>query len=202
MSTDYILTSIIVILLPGTGVLYTLAFGLGKGVRASLLAALGCTLGIVPHIAASIAGLAAILHASALAFQLIKYLGVAYLFYMAWAVLRDGGSLELSQRSGETPAGRIIATGFLLNILNPKLSIFFLAFLPQFVPAGTTGTTAAMLELALVFMALTFVIFVSYGLFAAAARRYVITRPKVLLWLRRGFALSFGLLGAKLAVSN
>ncbi|CAN7508692.1 LysE family translocator [Rhizobium sp. LjRoot30] len=202
MSTDYILTSIIVILLPGTGVLYTLAFGLGKGVRASLLAALGCTLGIVPHIAASIAGLAAILHASALAFQLIKYLGVAYLFCMAWAVLRDGGGLELSQRSGETPAGRIIATGFLLNILNPKLSIFFLAFLPQFVPAGTTGTTAAMLELALVFMALTFVIFAGYGLFAAAARRYVITRPKVLLWLRRGFALSFGLLGAKLAVSN
>jgi threonine/homoserine/homoserine lactone efflux protein len=137
MTPEYLLTSIVVILLPGTGVLYTLAFGLSRGWRASVLAAFGCTLGILPHIAASIAGLAALLHTSTLAFQVVKYLGVAYLFYMAWTVVRDGGALQLSERTASVSALRIIANGFLLNILNPKLSLFFLAFLPQFIPADT-----------------------------------------------------------------
>ena len=202
MTLDYFLTSLIVILLPGTGVLYTLAFGLGRGWRASLWAALGCTLGIVPHIAASIAGLAALLHASALAFQIIKYAGVAYLFYMAWSVLRDGGALQISERQEGMPAGRIVLNGILLNILNPKLSLFFFAFLPQFVPAGIAHPTSLMLELAAIFMALTFMVFLVYGAFAAATRRYVISRPAVLAWLRRGFAGAFGLLGLRLALAE
>ena len=202
MTLDYFLTSLIVILLPGTGVLYTLAFGLGRGWRASLWAALGCTLGIVPHIAASIAGLAALLHASALAFQIIKYAGVAYLFYMAWSVLRDGGALQISERQEGMPAGRIVLNGILLNILNPKLSLFFFAFLPQFVPAGIAHPTSLMLELAAIFMALTFIVFLAYGAFAAATRRYVISRPAVLAWLRRGFAGAFGLLGLRLALAE
>lgn len=202
MTPEYLLTSIIVILLPGTGVLYTLAIGLGKGWRASVWAALGCTLGIVPHIAASIAGLAALLHASALAFQIVKYLGVAYLFYMAWGVLRDGGALQVSERSAPVSAARIVANGFLLNILNPKLSLFFLAFLPQFVPADTPDATSYMLGLAVTFMVLTFIVFVGYGAFASVARRYVISRPRVMLWLRRGFAGAFGALGLRLALSD
>lgn len=202
MTSEYLLTALVVILLPGTGVLYTLAYGLGQGWRASVLAAVGCTLGIVPHMAASILGLAALLHTSALAFQIVKYLGVAYLFYMAWGVLRDGGALEVSEERRQTPAYRVIRNGFLLNILNPKLSLFFLAFLPQFVPAGTAEPTGAMLTLALVFMALTFVVFVGYGAFASATRRYVIGRPAVMRWLRRGFAGAFGLLGLRLALSE
>ncbi|MBA3448773.1 MAG: LysE family translocator [Pseudaminobacter sp.] len=202
MTPEYLLTSIIVILLPGTGVLYTLAFGLGRGWRASVLAALGCTLGIVPHIAASIAGLAALLHTSALAFQIIKYLGVFYLFYMAWGVLRDGGALQISERQADVSRTRIVANGFLLNILNPKLSLFFLAFLPQFVPADAPNPTTYMLGLAGMFMALTFVVFVGYGAFAWGARRYVISRPGVLLWLRRGFAVAFGALGLRLALAD
>ena len=202
MTPEYLLTSIIVILLPGTGVLYTLAIGLGKGWRASVWAALGCTLGIVPHIAASIAGLAALLHASALAFQIVKYLGVAYLFYMAWCVLRDGGALQVCERSAPISAARIVANGFLLNILNPKLSLFFLAFLPQFVPADTPDATSYMLGLAVTFLVLTFIVFVGYGAFASAARRYVISRPRVMLWLRRGFAGAFGALGLRLALSD
>lgn len=202
MTPEFLLTSIIVILLPGTGVLYTLAFGLGRGWRASVLAALGCTLGIVPHGIASIAGIAALLHTSALAFQMVKYLGVAYLFYMAWGVLRDGGALEISKRNSSIPATRIIANGFLLNILNPKLSLFFLAYLPQFVPAGTPDATVYMLGLAGMFMFLTFIVFVGYGAFASAARRYVISKPRVVLWFRRGFAGAFGVLGVRLALSD
>ena len=202
MSLEFLLTSIVVILLPGTGVLYTLAFGLSRGWRASVLAALGCTLGILPHIAASIAGLAALLHTSALAFQVVKYLGVAYLFYMAWCVVRDGSSLQVSENTAPLPASKIILNGFLLNILNPKLSLFFLAFLPQFVPAGTSNATGYMLGLAASFMLLTFIVFVGYGGFASATRRYVISKPRVMLWLRRGFAGAFGALGLRLALSE
>ncbi|MCP4320212.1 MAG: LysE family translocator [Hyphomicrobiales bacterium] len=202
MTLEYLLTSMIVVLLPGTGVLYTLAFGLSRGWRASVLAAIGCTLGIIPHIAASIVGLAALLHTSALAFQVVKYLGVAYLFYMAWGIVREGGTLQVSSERTSVGAYRIIRNGFLLNILNPKLSMFFLAFLPQFVPAGTASVTTYMLGLAAMFMLLTFVVFVGYGGFAAAARRHVISKPGVMLWLRRGFAGAFGALGLRLALSD
>ena len=202
MSVDYLLTSIVVILLPGTGVLYTLAFGLGRGWQASVLAAIGCTFGIVPHIAASIVGLAAVLHTSALAFQLIKYLGVAYLLYMAWSVLRAGGALQIARHEAPIRPLRIVTNGFLVNILNPKLSIFFLAFLPQFVPTGAANPTLHMLGLAATFMALTFIVFVGYGAFASAARRHVIDRPRVLLWLRSSFASAFAAMGLRLALTD
>lgn len=202
MTWDYLATSMVVILLPGTGVLYTLAYGLGQGMRASIFAAFGCTLGILPHIAASIAGLAALLHTSALAFQIIKYLGVAYLLYMAWNVLRDGGAMEVKENRRPISAKKIIANGFLLNILNPKLSLFFLAFLPQFVPSQVINPTSHMLGLAGIFMLLTFIVFVGYGTFAAATRHYVISRPSVMRWLRRGFAAAFGALGLRLALAE
>jgi threonine/homoserine/homoserine lactone efflux protein len=202
MTPDYLLTSIIVILLPGTGVLYTLAFGLGAGWRASVLAAVGCTLGIVPHIAASVLGLAALVHAGALAFQIVQYLGVAYLLYMAWRILRNGRGLRVEDSGIAVSGAMIIANGCLLNILNPKLSLFFLAFLPQFVPAGAANATALMLELAAVFMVLTFVVFVGYGAFASAARRHVTAKPRVMLWLRRGFAGAFGWMALRLALSD
>jgi threonine/homoserine/homoserine lactone efflux protein len=206
MTPEFLVTSIVVILLPGTGVLYTLAFGLARGWRASVLAALGCTLGILPHTGASIVGLAALLHSSALAFQAVKYLGAAYLLWMAWSVLRTGGTLDVGEENATkhagTPGPRIVMNGFLVNILNPKLSLFFLAFLPQFVPAAAPHPTATMLTLAAVFMALTFIAFVGYGAFASAARRYVITRPAVMRWLRRGFAGAFTALGVKLALAE
>ena len=151
MTPEFLVTSIVVILLPGTGVLYTLAVGLSRGWRASVFAAFGCTLGILPHIGASVVGLAALLHASAVAFQVVKYLGVAYLLWMAWSVLRDGGALSVPDESAvvEKKSGlRIVVAGVLLNVLNPKLSLFFLAFLPQFVPADSVAPTATMLMLA------------------------------------------------------
>ena len=201
MSWQFVLTSLIVILLPGTGVLYTLAFGLGRGWRASILAAFGCTLGIIPAIAASVVGLSALLNTSAIAFQAIKFLGVAYLFFMAWGVLRERGGLHIT-RPTVVPAGRIIVNGFLLNILNPKLSLFFLAFLPQFVPLDAANAAVSMLELGAFFMLLTFVVFVIYGAFASAMRHYVLTKPRVLLWLKRVCAGAFVALGFKLALST
>ena len=202
MSLDYLITSIIVILLPGTGVIYTLAIGLGRGFRASVAASIGCTLGILPAALASIVGLAAILHTSALAFQVIKYLGIAHLFYMAWSILKSDGGLSVEEDRNKTSSLQTITNGFLLNVLNPKLSLFFLAFLPQFIPAGTSNATTSLVLLAAIFMALTFIIFVGYGAFAALARNYVISRPNVMTWCKRAFAGSFGMLGLKLALSD
>lgn len=202
MSIEFLLTSIVVVLLPGTGVVYTLAIGLGKGFRASIAAAFGCTLGILPAAIASIVGLAALLHTSALAFQVLKYLGVAYLFFMAWNILRDKETLSVSEDKSSIGALRIALNGMLLNVLNPKLSLFFLAFLPQFVSVEAVDATGTLVLLAGIFMALTFVIFVVYGAMAALARDYVISRPKVLIWIRRVFAGTFGALGAKLALSD
>ncbi|MEM6624173.1 MAG: LysE family translocator [Pseudomonadota bacterium] len=202
MSIEFLITSIIVILMPGTGVIYTLAIGLGLGFRSAVAAAFGCTLGIVPSAVAGIAGLSAIFHTSALAFQAVKIAGVIYLLYMAWATLRDTGVLGVEERRERVPAGRIIRDGALLNVLNPKLALFFLAFLPQFVPVGSTQGSAAFIWLALAFMGLTFVVFVGYGACAAWARDYVISRPRVLAWIRRGFAGAFGLLGLRLALAE
>jgi threonine/homoserine/homoserine lactone efflux protein len=202
MSVEFLLTSLIVVIAPGTGVLYTLAAGLSRGRRASIVAALGCTLGILPHMAAAITGLAAVLHTSALAFQTLKYLGVAYLLYMAWNIVRERGALRVNTEPQSPSARQVIVTAILINLLNPKLSIFFLAFLPQFVSAGETHPLARMLELSGIFMALTFAVFVGYGVFAAAVRRHVISSPRVLTWMRRSFAAAFLALGAKLALAE
>lgn len=202
MSIEFLITSLIVVVAPGTGVLYTVATGLSRGSRAGVVAAFGCTLGIVPHMAAAIFGLAALLHASALTFQTFKYLGIAYLLYLAWTTLRQRGVLQVEPRIEARSALRISITAVLVNILNPKLSIFFLAFLPQFVSAGEANPLARMAELSAVFMAMTFAVFVGYGLFAAAVRDHVISQPRVLTWLRRGFAGAFAALGAKLALAD
>jgi threonine/homoserine/homoserine lactone efflux protein len=202
MSIEFLITTLIVVVSPGTGALYTIASGLGRGGRASLWAAFGCTLGIVPHMLAAITGLAAILHTSALAFEIIKYLGVAYLLYMAWATLRETGALNVEGSQATKPVGKVIAESILINILNPKLSIFFFAFLPQFVPSAAPNAVPRMLELSGVFMAMTFVVFAAYGLFAAAIRGHVISRPAIMVWMRRTFAGAFVLLGAKLALTE
>lgn len=202
MSFEFLLTSLVVVLLPGTGVLYTLAVGLGLGLRASAAAAVGCTFGIVPAAAASIIGLSAIFHTSALAFQILKILGTLYLFYMAWSILRDGGALDVKGESKPRSLRQIAVSGCLLNVLNPKLSLFFLAFLPQFISPTGAAPVAQMTVLALIFMLLTLLTFLAYGAFAAAARDYVITKPNVMRWMKRAFAGSFALLGARLALSD
>ena len=202
MSIDFLLTTLIIVVSPGTGVLFTMATGLSRGSRASVVAAFGCTLGIVPHMAAAILGLAALLHTSAIAFQTFKYLGVAYLLYMAWMTLKEHGALKVEKEVGARSATQVIVSAILINILNPKLSIFFFAFLPQFVSPAEPDPLLRMSELSGVFMALTFVVFVGYGLFAASIRNHVISRPRVLTWMRRTFAGAFAALGAKLAFAD
>jgi threonine/homoserine/homoserine lactone efflux protein len=151
---------------------------------------------------AAITGLAALLHSSALAFQTLKYLGVVYLLYLAWATLRERGALAVEAEAGPRSAVNVIVSGVLINILNPKLTIFFFAFLPQFVSTDSPGALLRMLELSAVFMLVTLVVFSAYGVFAAAVRNHVVSRPRVMAWMRRVFAGSFVALGARLAVTD
>jgi threonine/homoserine/homoserine lactone efflux protein len=202
MSIDFLLTTLIVVISPGTGVLYTLAAGLSRGPRASIVAAFGCTLGIVPHMAAAILGLAALLHTSALAFQTLKYLGVAYLLYMAWNTLKEHGALKIDGDVLAKAGHQVVVEAILINFLNPKLSIFFFAFLPQFVPIDEVHPLPRMLFLSGIFMLLTLVVFVGYGLFASSVRHHVISRPRILAWMRRTFAAAFVALGVKLALTE
>ncbi|MEW5421255.1 LysE family translocator [Amorphus sp. 3PC139-8] len=202
MSLDFLITSLIVVLSPGAGVLFTLAAGLSRGAKASVVAAFACTLGIIPHMAAAITGLAALLHASALAFQTLKILGVAYLLYMAWQTLKETGALRVDADVAPRSVHRTIVEALMVNLLNPKLSIFFFAFLPQFVTPGEPQALARMLEMSGVFMAMTFAVFAAYGVFAAAVRAHVLARPRVMAWMRRTFAAAFVGLGVKLALAE
>jgi threonine/homoserine/homoserine lactone efflux protein len=202
LSVEFLITSLIVVLIPGTGVIFTVSTGLTQGRKASVYAALGCTLGIVPHLAATVLGLAAVMHASALAFQTLKYAGVAYLFYIAYATWRDRSAFALDGASSKRTASGLVLKAILLNTLNPKLTIFFLAFLPQFVNAKAADPLAQLLILSATFMLMTFVVFVVYGVLAHAFRQVVIESPRVQSWLRRGFAATFAGLGANLALSE
>ena len=202
MDIGFLAISLLVVVSPGTGVVYTIATGLSSGRRASVIAALGCTLGIVPHLAAAITGLAALLYASAPAFEVVKYVGVAYLVYMAVQTLRDGGALTFGPAIRQRSALRTIITAIAINLPNPKLPLFFVAFLPQFVRSDDPDRIAHMLQLSGVFMLETFVVFVAYGLLAATARQQVLTRPRILVWLRRSIAAAFVALGVRLALAE
>jgi threonine/homoserine/homoserine lactone efflux protein len=201
VTPEFWITTLAIVATPGTGVLYTIAAGLSRGTRASVVAAFACTLGIVPHIAAALTGLAALLHASALAFDVLKYAGVAYLVYLAWQTWRDRSPLSVDEARPQSTL-RVIRTGILINLLNPKLTIFFFAFLPQFVRPGDAAAVPLMLQLSAAFMAVTFAVFVVYGAFAAAVRRHVLERSSVVASLRRGFAATYLVLAARLAVER
>ncbi len=202
LSLQFLVTALVVVIAPGTGVIYTLALGLGQGRGASIWAATGCTLGIVPHLAAATLGIAAILHTSAVLFTVVKFAGVAYLLWLAWSALREGGALSIDPAKRREAGMAILRRGALINILNPKLSIFFLALLPPFLSGNAATATAEMIMLGGVFMALTFVVFVLYGLFAAAVRDWFLASERAMRWLNRTFAALFAALAGRLALER
>ena len=202
MNLEFLTVSLLVVASPGTGAAVTIATGLSRGARTAAVAALGCTLGIVPHMLAAVTGLAALLHASTLAFESVKFAGVTYLLYIAWATWREQGVLAIGADGADRSSREVIRHAVLVNLLNPKLSMFFLAFLPQFIAPDDAAPTLTMLQLSALFMAMTFAVFVLYGAFAARMRDRVLGSPTAMAWLRRGFAATFVALGAKLALTQ
>ena len=202
MNAEFLITSFVVVIVPGAGVIYTVSTGLFKGWRSSIAAAFGCTCGIIPHLLVSILGLSAILHVSALAFSLVKYAGAAYLLYLAWAMWRETGGLQFNAAPHKQSLLHIGIKGILVNILNPKLSIFFLAFLPLFISPQSQSPLLHMVGLSLIFMGMTLFVFILYGIFAHGVRRYVVNSPTTVKWAQRSFATIFAVLGLKLATTS
>ncbi len=202
LNAEFLLTSLIVVLVPGTGAIYTISTGIFLGWRASVAAAIGCTAGILPHLLASILGLTLVLHISAVVFQLLKFVGAAYLLFLAWQMWHDQNALTFNSSGSSRSAWQIALKAFLLNILNPKLTIFFLAFLPLFIAQDAASPILEMLFLSSIFMLITLIVFVVYGVLASAVRNFVLHSPKILFWLRRSFAVIFAVLGLRLAVTD
>lgn len=202
ISLDFLLTSTVVVVTPGAGVLFTVSTGLSRGRRASLWAALGCTLGIVPHMAAAALGLSAVMHAGALAFQMLRFAGVAYLLYLAVMTWRDRSAFAAAPATGLQPPLQLMGKAVLLNLLNPKLTLFFMAFLPQFIAPTEPAPMARFALLSLVFMGMTLAVFALYGLTAHAFRHRVMASARIQDTLRRGFALAFAAMAGKLALSG
>lgn len=199
---EFLLASLVVVLIPGTGVVYTITTGLILKWRASLAAALGCTLGIVPHILASILGLSALLNMSAQVFSAVKLAGAAYLLYLAWNMWREAGTLEIRKKNAETSVMKIITKAIAINLLNPKLTIFFFAFLPLFVTKGSPSPTLEMILLSAVFMGITFIVFALYGILASGISAYLMNSSKVVKRLQQAFAVILAGFALNLALSE
>ena len=203
LSTEFLVTSLIVVLIPGTGVIYTVSTGLLGHRKDSIAAAIGCTAGIIPHLMASILGLSAILNMSALAFQGIKIIGVAYLFYLAWSMWRNQEVFTLTEASEKSSSTMgIIIKAILINLLNPKLTLFFFAFLPQFIAQESGNHISQMIFLGVVFMLLTCIVFLFYGLLAHSLKRFILGSSKVTQRIQESFALIFAGLAVKLAFTD
>lgn len=202
ITIEFLITALIVVLIPGTGVVYTVTTGLTSGWRGAIAAAIGCTAGIIPHLTASILGLSAILHMSAMAFQVIKFIGVAYLLFLAWSMWRDNEELIFESNNKSRGFTKIATRGILINILNPKLTIFFLTFLPLFVSADTESAVFQLSILSGVFMIMTLAVFIIYGFLANSVRGYIISSPGLMKYIKRSFAVVIGFFGVKLAFSE
>ena len=202
ITTGFLLASLVVVLMPGTGVIYTVTTGLTRKWKASIIAAVGCTLGIVPHILASILGLSALLNMSAQVFSVLKYAGALYLLYLAWNMWREAGKLEIKKETAETGAARTITKAIAINLLNPKLTIFFFAFLPLFIPENSSSPTLEMIMLSAVFMGITFLVFALYGILASGVSAYLLNSPKTVKRVQQTFALALAGFAVKLALSE
>ena len=199
---EFLLASLVIVLIPGTGVVYTITTGLTLKGRASIAAAIGCTLGIVPHILASILGLSALLNMSAQIFATLKLAGALYLLYLAWNMWREAGALDINKKSTETRVTKIILKAIAINLLNPKLTIFFFAFLPLFVSKESPSPTAEMIVLSAVFMAITLIVFTIYGILASAVSAYLVNSSKAVKHIQQAFAIILAWFAVKLAFSE
>jgi len=202
ITVSFILTALVVVLIPGTGVIYTVNTGLSKNSKHAVAAAVGCTLGIIPHVTACILGLSAIMNMGARAFMVIRFAGVAYLMYLAWKTWTSAGSVELGRDKMERRYTGVAMKGAALNLLNPKLTLFFLSFLPQFIPSGGGNETGIMILLSLVFMMMTLVIFIGYGLFASMIRTVIMKKRNIMKDVEKGFACIFAGLAVRLAMED
>jgi threonine/homoserine/homoserine lactone efflux protein len=198
----FILTSAALAIAPGPDVLYVLAKGMAQGRRSALIAAAGFCSGLSIHTAASACGLSALLVASATAFTVVKLLGAAYLVYLGVRAILSRGLISLPANHVALSGRKIFGQAFLMNVLNPKVALFFLAFLPQFVRADQGSIPQQLVLLGIGFGIVAFAVFSLVGLFSDAIGRHVRSRPTLTRILDRIAGTAFILLGLRLAASS
>ena len=203
ISLEFLLASLVVVLVPGTGVIYTVSTGLLRGRRASAFASLGCALGILPHLAATVLGLAAVLHASALAFQLLKFAGALYLLYLAWGAWRASPATGKTQHSAMPDLTPLQAwrRGVLMNVTNPKVMVFFLALFPSFIDPQRGNAFTQTLFLGALFMLASWVIFSVLALLSGTVGQRMQHSPRAQRWLNRSASVVFVGLALRLLYS-
>ena len=187
--------------MPGAGSIYTISTGLFRGWRSSIAAAFGCTAGIIPHLLVSILVLSSVYEYSTDTFQVIKYSGAVYLLYLAYSMWKEsGGSEFLENPDQKKDELKIILNAVFINLFNPKLSVFFLAFLPLFVSLESKFQVFQFIFLSIIFMLMTLIVFIIYGLFAHNVSKYFRQSGVLYIWTQRAFAIIFVFLGAKLLI--
>ncbi len=189
---------------PGPDNIFVVTQGMARGRRAALVTAWGMCSGVTVHTLAAAAGISALFYSSALAFRSVKYAGAAYLLYLAWQMLRENGSMTLSPVSSVAApsTSALFRRGFIMNVLNPKVALFFLAFLPQFTVREAGNIPLQMLLLGFIFMVQGMVIFTLIGFFSGNVGRWIGRRPRAgryFTWLAGGI---FATLGLRLALAE
>lgn len=201
MDLSFLMTSIVITATPGAGALFTIAAGISRGARAGMIAAIGCTLGIVPHLVLALTGVAVVVSTNRALFEALRWLGVGYMLSLAWGMWRDERGFAAGEGSVQPRATRVIREAVLVNLLNPKLTIFFFVFLPMFVGGSASAAPLQLAGLGAAFMVITLVIFGVYGVAAARLGRFVTARPRINRLLGRGFAVTFVVLAGLLAIA-
>ena len=198
----FLITSLIIILIPGTGVIYTVSLGMTEGRKKSVFAALGCTAGIVPHLCTSIALSSLLMQMNDTVFTAIRYTGVLYLVYLGVGMVFSKGNVQFSEAKAESHTPGIVKGGILINLLNPKLTLFFFSFLPQYVSSGHKNYMVKSFLLGILFMTLTFIVFAGYGLLAGTAKKWLCQSPKRISFLQKCFGVTFIVFAVKLALEK
>lgn len=198
----FVTASLALILVPGPDMIYVLTRGLSQGRSAGLVSAAGVSSGALVHTAFAAVGLSAILAQSALAFSVVKYLGAAYLIYLGIRTILDRQALAVPDRAGRARLHVVFRQGVLSNVLNPKVALFFLAFLPQFVDPAGGASALQMLALGAAFALMGLAVLCIMALFSGALGDFLKSRPSfanALRWLSGGVLVALGL---RLAVPN
>lgn len=200
ISLPYLITSIIVILLPGPGSIYTVSTAMNNTKEKSIIAALGCTVGIVPHLCLGILAMFMMHQLPDIIMNLIKLFGAMYLIYLGYKMLTDSGKITLSTTSKDTKSSKLFYEGILLNLLNPKLTLFFISFLPQYLIQNHSSYILQTISLGLVFMLLTLLVFVCYGVLANELRKRFLSSTSRMSWINKIFGILFILFAFKLYI--
>lgn len=198
----FIGASVLLIIIPGPDLIFTIAQGMTNGRKAAIITAMGLSLGNIVHTLAAAIGLSLIIKTSVVAFTIFKILGAMYLFYLAFQAIKhrkekiDMNSYQNSDTSG------LFLRGLLMNILNPKVAIFYLTFLPQFVNYNREDVPLQMCILGLIFILLTAIIFSLLGYFSGVLREKLLKNPRFNEHMNVTAAITFIILGVKLIVTK